>query len=228
MATVFRKTGFWIFGATTRHEICDRCREEIQKIDGIPEWYSDKDKPSGERYCRRCAISLGIDLEPHDWPSDIEITDSRGSERLFRGMTNKADGQEKYIESCFHCNALLVATIRGTNVDRSYYSVGKTYPTRTKPQCTRRKMELIGGHLKNQLTCHHNFVEVANSRDQSTQEKEYFQDLGETQIHTKVLETTNSGRRNIWCSKCGLYYDLPIYRETKLKAVGINTDWYVK
>ena len=223
MATIFKKTGFWPFEKTTHHLICDRCNEEL-----FNDILLDTDSPavSGKRYCRRCAISLELDLEPHDWACDADILDTKGAEQLYNGFTDNKDGRFKYIKACFHCNSLMVGTIFGTSLDKIYFIVGSENQIKSRPKCNRIKKEYVGGHEKSQLTCRHNFVEIASSRVREVQEKKFSEAFGGSQKITTVNEVIESGYRCIWCSKCGLFHRLPSYRDSELKPVGINTDWY--
>jgi len=224
MATIFKKTGFWMFEKTTSHLVCDRCRKELID-DNI---FMDNVNPGGstKRYCRGCALSIGLSLEPHDWPCDADILDPDGPELLYHALLNKSDGQTKYIKHCFQCNTLLAATIHGAKINKIYYVVGSKTPTNTQPNCTRVKIDYVGGHNKVQLNCHHNFIEVANSRTRKDVERGFSGSFGDVHKVTKVSETVDSGLRCIWCSNCGLFFKLPIYRAGELKLVGINTDWY--
>jgi hypothetical protein len=221
MATIFKKTGFWPFEKTTHHLICDRCNEEL-----FNDILLDPDFPA-KRYCRRCAISLGLDLEPHDWAGDADILDTKGAEQLYNGFIDNKDGQLKYIKGCFHCNSLMVATIYGVSLDKKYYTISTEKGNKSKPKCNRIEKEFVGGHEKSQLICRHNFVEIASSRVREVQEKIISKAFGDSQKVTTVNEVIESGYRFMWCTKCGLFHRLPSYRDSELKPVGINTEWYV-
>lgn len=146
-------------------------------------------------------------------------------------MFDNIDGKEKFIKHCYHCQGLLVGEKVGTKLVRSFYEVGRTRPTTTEPNCTRIQRPLRKGHDEACLECTHNFVTVASSRDDSIKAHRLFTELKHSELNRVFgridYEAAAFGRRYIWCSKCGLYYDLPTDREKDLPPKGINMDWYI-
>jgi hypothetical protein len=175
-------------------------------------------------------MTLKADIQQHDWPTDSEIFNTPAS---WSGhwTLDSIDGQEKFIKHCCYCYGLLVGKRTGTKLFRSYYEIGRKTPTPIEPKCTRIQKPLRNGHYATCLECTHNFVTVASSYDNSAKAHELFTKLKESELN-QILgkidhEAAAFGRRYIWCSKCGLYYELPRYREKELLSKGINLNWYV-
>lgn len=143
-------------------------------------------------------------------------------------MKDTLDNQDKFIHSC-HCGSLLIAYTKGKSTTRSYYSIGSRLPSSIEPKCRDINLEFSNDNASS--NCTHDFIEVATSRVDESTGKKLLKQLKNSAANDILgpidHEAAAFGRRYIWCSKCGLYYDLPKYREKELKRKGINKEWYI-
>jgi hypothetical protein len=225
MAVVYKKSGFLGLGGSVRHVLCDGCGCDVEN----KELYFNSVPNTSLFFCRDCAIQRKINLEPHDWPTDQALATDAAIYRSW-WCQDKNDGKSKFIKHCFQCNALLVGEAVGSKLSRQYYKVGEGLSTLVEPKCHRAKIEFLNGHNKRQLECEHEFITVASSRDDGIDAKKTYDDL-KNSVANKFFaidhEAAAFGRKYVWCKKCGLFYDLPRYREGELKSRGINLDWYL-
>jgi hypothetical protein len=146
-------------------------------------------------------------------------------------MRDTNDGKEKFIKHCHRCDSLLVGVKSGEKLNRLFYEVGSNSAKTTESKCVSYEYETGRAHPRDRRKCKHSFLEVASSRVTEKVGKELLQTLKESAANSLLggidHEAVAFGRRYIWCSKCGLFYGLPKYKEKDLKEVGINEDWYV-
>jgi hypothetical protein len=223
---IWERTGIFGLGQRTCRYLCDRCSKDVTN----EKRFSNPTPPTSHCFCRDCAMALKVDLNPHDWPSDEALFDAPES-WSWHWMKDTSDGKEKFIKHCNRCASLMVGLKIGKKLDRLFYYVGSNSPKTKEPKCHENKSELERGHPKDRWNCKHTFVEVATSRVSDSEGKKLLNELRQSAAH-QILgaidhESVAYGRRYIWCSKCGLFYDLPKYRDNELKKIGINTEWYL-
>ncbi len=228
---IFKKTGIFGFGKTIYEDFCDVCQAQLNSSNPLVR----KEDVDESMYCRQCAVKLGIDLEPHSWRhTDSEIF--RYDSRDF--FLDKIDGQEKIVYSCCHCDGLLVAIKTGDRISRKYYKVGSKNSSSISYKCYRvqHSQRYSGdGHVKNMLTCQHEFITVASNFEDSYLAEKKLKEIKLDDSHILVemyghldYESIAYGKKYIWCSKCGLHHSLSKSRLKELNSKGINLDWYVK
>lgn len=226
MATIWEKQGLLGLGQSKRKDLCDRCGEDVTS----EEKFFNPDPPTSEFFCRSCALAMNINLKPHNWPTDKTLFGNPAS-FCQHWMKDTSDGKEKFIKQCFRCSSLLVGRKVGENFERSFYEVGSSSSKTVEPDCIERVGEFLRGHPKDQLRCRHIFIEVATSRVSDAEGEKLLNTLKDSSA-TSIFgmidhDAAAFGRRYIWCRNCGLFYDLPRYKEKDLKKIGINEDWYL-
>ena len=229
MAGIYHKTGIFGLGKTIYKEYCDICNQELNPLNPLVR----KEDPDDSMYCRQCALKIGIDLQPHSW-SHADSTILKYDERDF--FVDKIDGHEKIVYSCCHCDGLLVATKNGNKISRKYFKVGNKNSSVTSFKCHRVPHDQRysdDGHVKNMLTCQHDFITVASNFEDSPEAAKKYKEITLDDSHILVgmyghldYEAIAYGKKYIWCSKCGLNFNLSKTKLRELNHKGINLDWY--
>lgn len=216
MGKVITKQGFLGLGRPIVKWYCDRCGVECQN-----QFYAEP-----KMYCRACANSIDPDIV-HMWPRD-EVVRGYMEGEFF---VDTSDGKKKLVGSCNLCLGFLLVLRSGEHLQRLYYRLGSSRPSKENFPCIDHPGYDEHGNVKIQSSCKHEFIVIGTSKhlDEEAHSKYKRMMTSRNQMVEAMCGTDSIdiqyhcfGTTHYWCCKCGLHRSLNPQRENLLPRIGLT------